>query len=79
MAAERSRWCLEHGLRVVQPMTLMSMGFRNEPERALLPSIPLRRLGALAPVNRVGDSVRLPRQSAVPMQWFDRRISMPTC
>jgi hypothetical protein len=33
------RWCLESGLRVVQPMTLMSMGLYNEPQGAWLPSI----------------------------------------
>jgi predicted N-acetyltransferase YhbS len=33
------RWCLEHGLRIVQPMTLMSIGFYNEPQGAFLPSI----------------------------------------
>jgi len=33
------RWCLAHGLRVVQPMTLMSMGLYNEPQGAFLPSI----------------------------------------
>jgi len=33
------RWCLEQGLRVTQPMTLMSMGLYNEPEGAFLPSI----------------------------------------
>jgi predicted N-acetyltransferase YhbS len=33
------RWCLEAGLRVVQPMTLMSMGLYNEPKGAWLPSI----------------------------------------
>ena len=33
------RWCLEHGLRVVQPMTLMSLGLYNEPRGAFLPSI----------------------------------------
>jgi len=33
------RWCLESGLRVVQPMTLMSLGLYNEPEGAWLPSI----------------------------------------
>ncbi len=37
--AELFRWCLEHGLRVVQPMTLMSMGLYNEPAGAYLPSI----------------------------------------
>lgn len=33
------RWCLGNGLRVVQPMTLMSMGLYNEPAGAWLPSI----------------------------------------
>lgn len=33
------RWCLDHGLRVVQPMTLMSVGLYNEPAGAFLPSI----------------------------------------
>lgn len=33
------RWCLQNGLRVVQPMTLMSMGLYNEPRGAFLPSI----------------------------------------
>jgi len=33
------RWCLEHGLHIVQPMTLMSRGLYNEPQGAFLPSI----------------------------------------
>lgn len=33
------RWCLEHGLRVMQPMTLMSLGEYREPQGAFLPSI----------------------------------------
>ncbi len=33
------RWCLESGLRVTQPMTLMSIGLYNEPNGAWLPSI----------------------------------------
>jgi GNAT superfamily N-acetyltransferase len=33
------RWCLENGLRVVQPLTLMTMGLYNEPAAAYLPSI----------------------------------------
>ena len=36
---ELFRWCLEHGLRVVQPMTLMSVGLYNEPAGAFLPSV----------------------------------------
>lgn len=36
---ELFRWCLAHGLRVVQPMTLMSFGLYNEPTGAFLPSI----------------------------------------
>jgi hypothetical protein len=37
--SELLRWCLEKGLRVVQPMTLMSMGLYNEPDGAFLPSV----------------------------------------
>lgn len=37
--AELFRWCLEHGLHVVQPMTLMSVGLYNDPAGAFLPSI----------------------------------------
>ena len=33
------RWCLANGLRVVQPMTLMSIGLYNEPKGAFLPSV----------------------------------------
>jgi GNAT superfamily N-acetyltransferase len=33
------RWCLEHGLRVEQPMTLMTIGLYNEPTGIYLPSI----------------------------------------
>ncbi len=33
------RWCLANGLRIVQPMTLMSLGLYNEPSGAWLPSI----------------------------------------
>lgn len=33
------RWCLSNGLRVIQPMTLMSAGLYNEPSGAWLPSI----------------------------------------
>jgi predicted N-acetyltransferase YhbS len=36
---ELFRWCLHHGLRVVQPLTLMSYGLYNEPTGAFLPSI----------------------------------------
>jgi GNAT superfamily N-acetyltransferase len=37
--SELFRWCLSHGLRVVQPMTLMSIGLYNEPKGAFLPSV----------------------------------------
>jgi predicted N-acetyltransferase YhbS len=37
--AELFRWCLANGLRVVEPMTLMSIGLYNEPAGAFLPSI----------------------------------------
>jgi hypothetical protein len=33
------RWCLENGLRVVQPMTLMTMGLYNEPAGSYLASV----------------------------------------
>jgi predicted N-acetyltransferase YhbS len=36
---ELFRWCLSSGLRVVQPLTLMSIGLYNEPAGAWLPSI----------------------------------------
>ena len=36
---ELFRWCLGHGLRVIQPLTLMSLGLYNEPRGAFLPSI----------------------------------------
>jgi N-acetylglutamate synthase-like GNAT family acetyltransferase len=37
--AELLRWCLNRGLRVVQPMTLMSLDLYNEPAGAFLPSV----------------------------------------
>ena len=37
--AELFRWCLGQGLRVVQPMTLMSHGLYQEPSGSFLPSI----------------------------------------
>jgi hypothetical protein len=33
------RWCLQHGLRIVQPMSLMTMGPYAEPNGAYLPSV----------------------------------------
>ena len=36
---ELFRWCLDHGLRVLQTNTLMSMGLYNTPAGAFLPSI----------------------------------------
>lgn len=33
------RWCLQNGLRIVMPMTLMTMGPYEEPKGAFLPSI----------------------------------------
>jgi predicted N-acetyltransferase YhbS len=32
-------WCLENGLRIVMPMTLMSVGLYNKPAGAFLPSV----------------------------------------
>lgn len=37
--AELLRWCLTHGLRIVQQSTLMTTGLYNEPDGAWLPSI----------------------------------------
>lgn len=37
--AELVRWCLDHGLRIVQVMTLMSVGLYHEPAGAWLPSV----------------------------------------
>jgi hypothetical protein len=37
--ADLFRWCLQNGLCVVQPLTLMSRGLYNEPRGAFLPSI----------------------------------------
>jgi predicted N-acetyltransferase YhbS len=36
---ELLRWCLDHGLRITQPLTLMTKGLYNEPTGAYLPSI----------------------------------------
>jgi GNAT superfamily N-acetyltransferase len=33
------RWCLQHGLQIVQPMALMSLGLYDRPAGAFLPSI----------------------------------------
>jgi hypothetical protein len=37
--AELLRWCLQHGLRIVQQSNLMTIGLYNEPAGAYLPSI----------------------------------------
>lgn len=36
---ELVRWCTARGLRIIQTMTLMSMGLYNQPEGAWLPSV----------------------------------------
>jgi L-amino acid N-acyltransferase YncA len=36
---ELLRWCLQNGLRVIQPMSLMTLGFYKEPSGPFLPSI----------------------------------------
>lgn len=33
------RWCLQHGLKVVQPMTLMSTGLYSKPAGSFIPSV----------------------------------------
>lgn len=37
--ADLFRWCLNHGLRVTQTATLMSLGLYNEPAGVFLPSV----------------------------------------
>jgi hypothetical protein len=37
--AELLRWCLAHGLKIIQQSTLMTTGLYNEPADAYLPSI----------------------------------------
>jgi GNAT superfamily N-acetyltransferase len=37
--ADLFRWCLENGLRIVHPMTLMTMGLYKDPAGAYLPSV----------------------------------------
>jgi predicted N-acetyltransferase YhbS len=37
--SEVFRWCLQNGLRIVMPMTLMSKGLYNKPAGAFLPSV----------------------------------------
>jgi hypothetical protein len=37
--SEMLRWCLERGLRIVQQMTLMSLGLYNEAQGAFMPSV----------------------------------------
>lgn len=37
--SELLRWCLEQGLRIIQPMTLMSIGLYQEPKGTFLPSV----------------------------------------
>ena len=37
--AELLRWCLTHGLRIVQQSTLMTTGLYNKPSGGWLPSI----------------------------------------
>jgi predicted N-acetyltransferase YhbS len=36
---ELMRWCFDHGLRITQAMTLMTMGLYNEPRGAWIPSV----------------------------------------
>jgi hypothetical protein len=37
--AEVLRWCLQNGLRIIEPMTFMSKGLYNDPAGAFLPSV----------------------------------------
>lgn len=37
--SELLRWCLDQGLKIIQPMTLMSRGLYQEPHGAFMPSV----------------------------------------
>jgi hypothetical protein len=37
--AELMRWCLSNGLKIVQPMSLMSRGSYQTPKGAFIPSV----------------------------------------
>jgi hypothetical protein len=37
--ADLFRWCLKNGMRVLKPMTLMTMGEYHEPRGSYLPSV----------------------------------------
>ncbi|MEJ7711792.1 MAG: hypothetical protein WKF84_18475 [Pyrinomonadaceae bacterium] len=37
--AELFRWCLSYGMRVIKPMSLMTMGEYQEPRGCYLPSM----------------------------------------
>ncbi len=37
--AELFRWCLSHGMKVIKPMFLMTMGEYQEPRGSYLPSV----------------------------------------
>jgi len=37
--SELVRWCLANGLRIIQTMTLMTIGLYNEPAGAWFPSV----------------------------------------
>jgi hypothetical protein len=54
------RWCIHAGLRVVQPMTLMSMGLYNEPKGAWLPSITFEASYADRPFSRLRGARAFP-------------------
>ena len=65
--AELYRWCLAHGLKVVQLMTLMTLGLYNEPAGAYLPVHSLLVEGGLdGPLRASPQNIRIaPAQPAL--------------
>ena len=59
------RWCLANGLRVVQPMTLMSVGLYNEPRGAFMPSV-LYRESVVPSCHRAVVMARMRRAVGTP-------------
>jgi hypothetical protein len=81
------RWCLQNGLRVTQPMTLMSAGLYSDPAGAWLPSVTWRtpapcRLTPNLPSGQAKpcDSPQIQRYLEAGMRSrLDRWLRVPTC
>ena len=69
-------WCLASGLRVVQLMTLMTIGLYNEPAGSYLPSIHYNGLETTTPKAR-GEAAGLPMKHTTPAAAPSWRPSTP--